>query len=62
MTQEEVKDYIGKENWKKFLKWIEHQTVGIYPDGSTDFYDEDVEAFKRKLDSGYDRQESVNWD
>lgn len=63
MTEKQVKKIIGKKNWKSFLKWMRGQTMGIYPDGSTDYYECDVSAFKRKLDTGYDRQKDLMaWD
>ena len=62
MTESEVKKEIGEDNWDKFCDWMTGQTVGQYPNGETDFYDCDVEAFKEKLKSGYDRQKSINWD
>ena len=62
MTEQEVKKEIGEQNWEEFCKWMGCQTVRINTDGSTDFYKCDVEAFKRKLLSGYDRQKSPEWD
>ena len=63
MREKEVKKLIGKENWKGFCKWMGGQTVGIYPDGEADYYDCDVEAYLRKLKTGYDRQEDPDlWD
>ena len=63
MREEEVKKKIGKKNWGKFLKWMCGQTCSMYKDGSTNFYDCDVEAFVRKLETGYDRQnDPAAWD
>lgn len=63
MTTEEVKDFIGEENWKSFAEWMRGQSCGRYPDGSTDYYRCDVEAFKEKIESGYDRQQDpLAWD
>lgn len=63
MTKDEVKDLIGENNWDLFCQWMTGQTVGTYPDGSTDYYDCDVNAFKEKIESGYDRQQDpLAWD
>jgi len=63
MTEQQAKNLIGRNNWKKFMVWMRGQTVGVNEDGSTDYYDHDVMAFKRKLDSGYDRQKDWKaWD
>lgn len=62
MTEKEVRKLIGNKNWKKFLKWIAHQTVGIYDNGKIDYYDCDVQAFVDKLKTGFDRQNSIGWD
>lgn len=56
MRKEKVIEIIGKENWEDFQKWMCHQTVGIYPDGGIDYYENDVRAFETKLKTGYDRQ------
>jgi len=45
VNTEQAKEIIGEEHWEKFLVWMTGQTVGIYPDGSTDFYKFDVERF-----------------
>jgi len=62
MNAQEVKDYIGKRNWNKFLKWMRGQTCSMNEDGSTNFYENDVDAFKTKLKTGFDRQNSEAWD
>ena len=63
MTEQQVKQLIGKENWSKFIHWMRGQTCGMYPDGSTNYYECDVKAFKTKLDTGYDRQKDpLAWD
>ena len=63
MTKIEVIEFIGKKNWKKFCKWIIGRTVGMNSDGSIDYYEWDVQAFKTLLDSGYDRQKDpLAWD
>jgi len=42
MNEKEVKDYL----FKKFLEWMIGQTVGISSkDGSSIYYDSDVERF-----------------
>lgn len=50
MNKKEVIELIGKENWKEFLKFMKGQTVGVNPDGSTNYYTFDVERFKERLD------------
>lgn len=63
MTKQEVLDKIGKENWKAFDKWMRGQTVGVNDDLTLDYYECDVNAFKHKLDTGFDRQEDpLLWD
>ncbi len=62
MTEQEVKDYIGEDFWDEFCYWITGQTCGLNEDGTSDYYDWDVEAFKRILETGYDRQEGPAWD
>jgi len=67
MTELEVKDYIGEENWDSFCEWMRGQTVGAKskPGGGyeADYYEWDVKAFKDKIDTGYDRQENpLTWD
>jgi hypothetical protein len=63
MKEQEVKKIIGYNNWNIFLEWMRGQTMGIYEDGSTNYYDCDVYAFKEKIDTEYDRQTDPNsWD
>ena len=63
MTGRAVKEKIGIENWETFIAWMKGQTLGIYPDGSTNYYECDVEAFITKLKTGYDRQNNpLTWD
>lgn len=63
MKEAEIKKLIGKENWEDFSKWMRGQTYGRYEDGSINFYECDVMAFKKKLDTGYDRQKDpMVWD
>jgi len=62
MRKAEIEKIIGKENWNEFWAWMRGQTCSTYPDGELDIYECDVEAFKKKLDTGYDRQNSEDWD
>ncbi|MBI4210976.1 MAG: hypothetical protein HY544_05755 [Candidatus Diapherotrites archaeon] len=45
MKREEALEAIGKKNWKKFLQHMRGQTLGINSDGSTEYYQHDVERF-----------------
>ena len=45
MKKQEVLKAIGKNKWKEFIKYMDGQTLGINPDGSTDYYDHDVKKF-----------------
>ena len=49
MTIKEAKQLIKKAggSWSVFMKWMNGQTVGMNKDGSTDFYDYDVNRFIR---------------
>lgn len=62
MTEKQVKKLIGEENWEEFIHWMRGQTCGMNKDGSVNYYEDDVMAFKRKLDTGYDRQQTFYWD
>ena len=62
MREKEIKKLIGKGNWEDFMKWMRGQTCSMYPDGETDYYECDVEAYIKKLHTGYDRQNSEDWD
>lgn len=63
MRVEEVIKRIGEENWNAFCKWMKGQTMGLYPNGETNIYDCDVEAFEEKLKTGKDRQANpLTWD
>lgn len=46
MNKHEVIVFIGEENWEDFQEWMTGQTVGIYPDGSTNYYASDVARFR----------------
>ena len=50
MTTQEVQTITG-EHWEEFLKWMDGQTVGIYPDGGKNYYVWDVERFMRQFES-----------
>ena len=52
MREEEVKETIGEHNWAAFIKWMYGQTVSLYEDGTTDYYESDVERFKGYVDRG----------
>ena len=47
MRLEDVKKKLkdGGLKWTSFKSWIRGQTVGIYPDGSLDYYDWDVQRY-----------------
>jgi hypothetical protein len=63
MRIEEVEERVGKENMEEFGKWMRGQTMGIYDDGTWNYYDCDVESFALKLKTGKDRQENpLTWD
>lgn len=49
MTISEAKNRIESAggSWDVFNEWMTGQTVGIYPDGSTDIYEYDVNRFIR---------------
>ena len=58
MRENKVKELLFVE----FMKWMRGQTCSSYPDGETNFYDHDVKAFIKKMQTGYDRQSSAGWD
>ena len=47
MRESEVKKLLkeNKLSWKEFKDWMRGQTIGVYSDGSPDYYDWDVERF-----------------
>jgi hypothetical protein len=47
MTEKQAKQKIEKAggSWKVFKKWMYGQTVGVNEDGTTNYYDWDVEKF-----------------
>ena len=45
MKENEIVKKYGKEETKKFLKWMNGQTIGINKDGTFDYYEEDVLRF-----------------
>lgn len=48
LNKKQVIEKIGKQNWKAFEEFMTGQTAGANPDGSTDYYECDVENFLRK--------------
>ena len=48
MTIQEVIKKIGKDKLDEFLQFMTGQTVGKNPDGTFDYYSQDVENFLRK--------------
>lgn len=52
MTEAQVKARIGPKNWTKFRNWMVGQTLGVNEDGSTNFYQCDVERFAQGLKTG----------
>lgn len=49
MTTEQTKEAIrlAQGSWDLFEHFMRGQTVGMYPDGSTDWYEDDVHRFIR---------------
>lgn len=47
MNKKQVIEKIGKNRWKDFCAFMKGQTVGINSDGSTEYYEWDVENFLR---------------
>jgi hypothetical protein len=47
MTEQQAKTRINQsgKNWDDFLEWMNGQTLGLNPDGTTDYYEYDVETF-----------------
>lgn len=63
MKKKDIIKKIGKDNWLAFCRWMCGQTCSTYPDGEINYYSHDVEAFIKKMNSGYDRQEDpLAWD
>lgn len=48
----DVKNYIGRKNWKKFCKWITGQTCPVMQNGKTGYYLHDVLRFKERVLKG----------
>ena len=44
-----VIEIVGQKNMPEFFEFMNGQTVGINPDGSTDYYAWDVERFCSQL-------------
>lgn len=50
MTEAKAKHLILEvSTWEDFLDWMLGQTVGRYPDGSTDWYDCDVARYISRI-------------
>lgn len=47
MNKKQVIEKIGKSRWKAFSDFMKGQTVEINTDGSTEYYEWDVENFLR---------------
>ena len=49
MTEDEVKALLTKngKSWDAFKDWMDGQTVGLNDDGTTDYYDSDVQRYIR---------------
>lgn len=60
MNDKEVKDYIGTENYNTFIKFMRGQTVSLTPDGETEYFDQDVERFKGRLELMLEYPEEYN--
>jgi len=45
MTKQQVIEKIGNTEWSAFCEFMTGQTVGVYPDGTADFYEDDVQRF-----------------
>lgn len=47
MKEEEVNRILKKHNrtWTQFNKFMVGQTIGVYPDGTPDYYEYDVKRF-----------------
>lgn len=45
MNTKEVQRMIGRDNWQDFLNFMSGQTVGIDPNGETNYYTWDVETY-----------------
>ena len=49
MNEQQVKQLLNKHNllWEDFTAWMFGQTVGMAEDGTTQYYEWDVERFVR---------------
>jgi len=63
MTTKQAKQKIKKAggSWDVFMNWMIGQTYGINPDGSTNFYDWDVNRFIR-YDCNPKNEPFAEWD
>lgn len=61
MKEQQVKKLLKENNytWDQFIEWMQGQTVGINEDGSTDYFDGDVEKFIR---TGGKYRHAEEWD
>jgi hypothetical protein len=63
MNKEEVIKVIGENNWEDFSNWMRGQTVETYTDGTTNFYEHDVNRFVNTLKTkGWSREDSNSLD
>lgn len=63
MTTQEVERKLADKNipWERFQTWMNGQTVSGYPDGSTNWYEYDVDRFIRHTLKDT-KENSVEWD
>lgn len=45
MRWEKIEELLTPKELGRFKNWMEGQTVSIYPDGATNYYDWDVKRF-----------------
>ena len=62
MTEAQVKEIVGTALFPAFLKWMRGQTVGVNPDGSTDYYEVDVDGFISQVVKLVNRTRLIVWD
>jgi len=55
LYKKDVIKLIGKQNWKKFSKWMRGQGVPVMSDGSEGYFRWDVEEFKTHYVDGVPR-------
>lgn len=51
MTTPEAKSVIEDAglDWEKFVEWMQGQTVGVYPNGDTNWYVYDVQRYVNRI-------------